>query len=48
MSRGWKLIHIKGEHMRKRQKLNDPKDPFSARIVVDLGFDDKMNDKVCI
>ena len=36
------------EHMRKRQKLNDPKDPFSARIVVDLGFDDKMNDKVCI
>jgi tRNA (guanine9-N1)-methyltransferase len=30
----------------KRAKMNQAKKPFSARVVLDLGFDDKMNDKV--
>ena len=36
------------EPIRKKQKINGPKQPFSARIVVDLGFDDKMFEKVRI
>ena len=31
----------------KRAKLNRAKEPFAARVVLDLGFDDKMSDKVC-
>jgi len=30
----------------KRAKLNGPQKPFRARVVVDLGFDEKMSDKV--
>jgi hypothetical protein len=34
------------EVTQKRAKTNQPKKPFAARVVLDLGFDDKMNDKV--
>jgi tRNA (guanine9-N1)-methyltransferase len=34
------------EETQKRAKMNQPKKPFSARVVLDLGFDDKMSDKV--
>ena len=30
----------------KRAKANRAKEPFAARVVLDLGFDDKMSDKV--
>ena len=30
----------------KRTKADRAKEPFAARVVLDLGFDDKMNDKV--
>jgi tRNA (guanine9-N1)-methyltransferase len=30
----------------KRAKANQAKEPFAARVVLDLGFDDKMSDKV--
>jgi len=33
------------ERTEKRAKLNRAKEPFAARVVLDLGFDDKMNDK---
>jgi tRNA (guanine9-N1)-methyltransferase len=34
------------EKSRKRAKAHDTKNPFAARVVLDLGFDDKMSDKV--
>ena len=34
------------EVTQKRSKMDKPKEPFAARVVLDLGFDDKMNDKV--
>ncbi|KAI0004974.1 guanine-1-methyltransferase-domain-containing protein [Russula compacta] len=33
------------ERTEKRAKMNQAKEPFAARVVVDLGFDDKMSDK---
>ena len=30
----------------KRAKMSQVKEPFAARMVLDLGFDDKMSDKV--
>ncbi|KAI9508903.1 guanine-1-methyltransferase-domain-containing protein [Russula earlei] len=33
------------ERAAKRAKLNHAKEPFAARVVLDLGFDDKMSDK---
>jgi len=33
------------EMTQKRAKMNQPKIPFAARVVLDLGFDDKMNDR---
>lgn len=36
-----------GERQRKRQKTErGPRTPFAARVVVDLGFDDKMTENV--
>ena len=34
------------EMSQKRAKVNQVKEPFAARVVLDLGFDDKMSDKV--
>ena len=34
------------ESSQKRAKVHRTKQPFAARVVLDLGFDDKMNDKV--
>ena len=34
------------EMAQKRAKMSQVKEPFSARVVLDLGFDDKMSDKV--
>jgi len=34
------------ERTEKRAKVNHAKEPFAARVVLDLGFDDKMSDKV--
>lgn len=34
------------EGPRKRQRVEGPRTPFEARIVVDLGFDDKMTENV--
>jgi tRNA (guanine9-N1)-methyltransferase len=34
------------EISKKRAKINQGKEPFAARVVLDLGFDDKMSDKV--
>src|SRR6266404_5537130 len=34
------------ERSQKRAKVHSTKKPFSARVVFDLGFDDKMSDKV--
>ncbi len=34
------------DERQKRTKVNRTKEPFAARIVLDLGFDDKMSDKV--
>lgn len=34
------------DRSKKRAKLSAPKAPFGGRVVVDLGFDDKMSDKV--
>lgn len=34
------------EMTQKRAKMNQTKEPFAARVVFDLGFDDKMSDKV--
>jgi tRNA (guanine9-N1)-methyltransferase len=34
------------ERQQKRAKVNHAKEPFAARVVLDLGFDDKMSDKV--
>ena len=35
------------ERKQKRAKANNAKkEPFAARVVLDLGFDDKMSDKV--
>jgi len=34
------------EVAQKRAKTNQPKKPFAGRVALDLGFDDKMNDKV--
>ena len=34
------------DERQKRAKLNRAKEPFTARVVLDLGFDDKMSDKV--
>ena len=34
------------ERSQKRAKAHDTKKPFAARVVLDLGFDDKMSDKV--
>jgi tRNA (guanine9-N1)-methyltransferase len=34
------------ERAKKKAKLAGPKQPFNARVVVDLGFDDMMNEKV--
>ena len=34
------------DEMQKRAKVNRAKEPFAARVVLDLGFDDKMSDKV--
>ena len=34
------------EMTQKRAKMNRTKEPFAARVVLDLGFDDKMSDKV--
>jgi len=34
------------DERQKRAKVNRAKEPFAARVVLDLGFDDKMNDKV--
>ncbi|KAI0307203.1 guanine-1-methyltransferase-domain-containing protein [Multifurca ochricompacta] len=36
------------EGAQKRAKLNRVKEPFAARVVLDLGFDDKMSDKEII
>ncbi|KAH9179746.1 guanine-1-methyltransferase-domain-containing protein [Lactarius sanguifluus] len=33
------------ERPRKRANVHGKKNPFAARVVLDLGFDDKMNDK---
>jgi len=33
------------ERTEKRAKLSRAKEPFAARVVLDLGFDDKMSDK---
>jgi len=33
------------EMAQKRAKMSRVKEPFSARVVLDLGFDDKMSDK---
>jgi tRNA (guanine9-N1)-methyltransferase len=37
---------VEDESSQKRAKLHRIKQPFAARVVLDLGFDDKMNDKV--
>jgi tRNA (guanine9-N1)-methyltransferase len=34
------------DERQKRAKTNLAKEPFAARVVLDLGFDDKMSDKV--
>lgn len=34
------------DERQKRAKVDRAKDPFAARVVLDLGFDDKMSDKV--
>lgn len=34
------------DERQKRAKANRAKEPFAARVVLDLGFDDKMSDKV--
>ena len=34
------------DERQKRAKTNRTKEPFAARVVLDLGFDDKMSDKV--
>ncbi len=34
------------DERQKRAKLNRTKEPFAARVVLDLRFDDKMSDKV--
>jgi tRNA (guanine9-N1)-methyltransferase len=34
------------ERSQKRAKTNCIRRPFAARVVLDLGFDDKMSDKV--
>jgi tRNA (guanine9-N1)-methyltransferase len=34
------------ERSQKRAKVHGTKQPFAARVVLDLGFDDKMSDKV--
>jgi tRNA (guanine9-N1)-methyltransferase len=34
------------ERTEKRAKLSRAKEPFAARVVLDLAFDDKMSDKV--
>jgi tRNA (guanine9-N1)-methyltransferase len=34
------------DERQKRVKTNRAKEPFAARVVLDLGFDDKMSDKV--
>jgi tRNA (guanine9-N1)-methyltransferase len=34
------------ERSQKRAKMNHFRKPFAARVVLDLGFDDKMSDKV--
>lgn len=34
------------ERSQKRAKAHGPKKPFAARVALDLGFDDKMSDKV--
>lgn len=34
------------DERQKRAKVNRAKEPFAARVVLDLGFDDKMCDKV--
>lgn len=34
------------DERQKRAKVNRAKEPFAARVVLDLGFDDKMSDKV--
>jgi tRNA (guanine9-N1)-methyltransferase len=34
------------DERQKRVKVNHAKEPFAARVVLDLGFDDKMSDKV--
>jgi len=34
------------EMTQKRAKMNQPKIPFAARVVLDLGFDDQMTDRV--
>lgn len=34
------------DERRKRAKVDRAKEPFAARVVLDLGFDDKMSDKV--
>jgi tRNA (guanine9-N1)-methyltransferase len=34
------------ERIQKRAKTSQEKEPFAARVVLDLGFDDKMSDKV--
>ncbi|KAA1466741.1 hypothetical protein DENSPDRAFT_831623 [Dentipellis sp. KUC8613] len=36
---------VPDERPKKRTKLNGPKTPFNARVVTDLGFDDKMSEK---
>lgn len=36
------------DRSKKRAKLSAPKAPFGGRVVVDLGFDDKMSDKEVI
>ncbi|KAI0065954.1 hypothetical protein BV25DRAFT_1879991 [Artomyces pyxidatus] len=33
------------ERARKRAKMGGPKTPFAARVVLDLGFDEKMSEK---
>lgn len=35
------------EGQKRAKLLNRAKEPFAARVVLDLGFDDKMSDKVC-
>lgn len=34
--------------VRKKVRKNGPVEPFNARVVLDLGFDDMMSDKVCM